>query len=213
VAPEDAGGGGVTDSSWEAPEGEPALAEWSGRWDYSQLGAQVQLGRECFIEMPGVVAPIRTERVPALVLGDRVRILAGGWGGSMTIEDPGFVEIGDDCVLVGVQIMCADHVRIGARAIISYNVVIADSDFHPRDPDLRRHDAISGAPFGEWFGYAPRHASPVAIGDDVTIGINSLVLKGTTIGDGATVLAGSVVTSDVPAGATVQGNPAVETGR
>ena len=200
----------MTAASWETGGDDPRLAEWNGRWDYSTLGPRVTMGRDCFIEMPGVVAPIKTERQPALVLGDRVRILSGGWGGSMTIEDPGCVEIGDDCVLVGVQIMCAERVRIGARTTISYNVVIADSDFHPRDPDLRRHDAISGAPFGEWFGYAPRFAAPVVIGDDVTIGINSLVLKGTTIGDGATVLAGSVVTSDVAAGTTVAGNPARE---
>lgn len=198
----------MNDASWEVAGDDPALAEWTGRWDYSTLGPRVRLGRDCFLETPGVVGPIRTEREPALVLGDRVRILSGGWGGSMTIEDPATVEIGDDCVLVGVQIMCAEHVRIGTRAQISYNVVIADSDFHPRDPDLRRHDAISGAPFGEWFGYAPRHSAPVLIGDDVTIGINALVLKGTTIGHGATVLAGAVVTGDVAPGETVGGNPA-----
>ena len=46
------------------------------------------------------------------------------------------------------------------------------------------------------------------IGDDVTIGIGAFVLKGVTIGRGATVAPGSVVTSNVPAGSTVRGNPA-----
>ncbi|MEY2449114.1 MAG: hypothetical protein QOH79_2590 [Acidimicrobiaceae bacterium] len=198
----------MSDSSWESPGPEPQLAELVGQWDYSTLPANVRLGRECFLETRGVVGPIKTTRDPALVIGDRTRILSGGWGGSMTIEDPGMVEIGDDSVLIGVQIMCSELVRIGARVLVSYNTVIADSDFHPRDPDLRRSDAISGAPLGEWFGYAPRYSAPVMIEDDVTIGINTLILKGTKIGRGATVLAGSVVTADVASGASVQGNPA-----
>ena len=36
----------------------------------------------------------------------------------------------------------------------------------------------------------------------------SLIMKGVTIGDGAVIAAGSVVTKDVPAGALVGGNPA-----
>lgn len=50
--------------------------------------------------------------------------------------------------------------------------------------------------------------SPVRIGDDVWIGAASIVLAGVTIGDGAIVAAGSVVTKDVPARAIVAGTPA-----
>lgn len=46
------------------------------------------------------------------------------------------------------------------------------------------------------------------IGKDVAIGTNSTILAGVTIGDGAMIGAGSVVTHDVPAGATVCGVPA-----
>ncbi len=49
---------------------------------------------------------------------------------------------------------------------------------------------------------------PVAIEDDARIGIGAILLKGVVVGAGATVLAGAVVTTDVPAGATVGGNPA-----
>jgi acetyltransferase-like isoleucine patch superfamily enzyme len=48
----------------------------------------------------------------------------------------------------------------------------------------------------------------VTIGDDVRIGINAIVLKGVTVGDRASILAGAVVTSDVPADSIVAGNPA-----
>ncbi|WP_216330574.1 sugar O-acetyltransferase [Rhizobium sp. X9] len=51
-------------------------------------------------------------------------------------------------------------------------------------------------------------AKPVTIGRDVWIGGGAILLAGITIGDGAIVGAGSVVTRDVPPGATVVGNPA-----
>jgi acetyltransferase-like isoleucine patch superfamily enzyme len=46
------------------------------------------------------------------------------------------------------------------------------------------------------------------IEDDVWIGPNATLLKGVRIGAGAFIEAGSLVTRDVPAGATVLGNPA-----
>jgi maltose O-acetyltransferase len=48
----------------------------------------------------------------------------------------------------------------------------------------------------------------VQIGEDVWIGGGAILLAGITIGDGAIVGAGSVVTRDVAAGTTVVGNPA-----
>jgi maltose O-acetyltransferase len=48
----------------------------------------------------------------------------------------------------------------------------------------------------------------VRIGSDVWIGGGAIILPGVTIGDGAVIGAGSVVTRDVGAGATVMGNPA-----
>lgn len=46
------------------------------------------------------------------------------------------------------------------------------------------------------------------IGNDVNIGVGALVIGPITIGDGAIIGAGAVVIDDVPAGATVVGNPA-----
>lgn len=49
---------------------------------------------------------------------------------------------------------------------------------------------------------------PIIIGDDVWIGMDSMILSGVTIGQGAVIAAGSVVTKDVPPYAIVGGNPA-----
>jgi maltose O-acetyltransferase len=48
----------------------------------------------------------------------------------------------------------------------------------------------------------------VRIGSDVWIGGGAIILPGVTVGDGAVIGAGSVVTRDVKAGQTVTGNPA-----
>ena len=48
----------------------------------------------------------------------------------------------------------------------------------------------------------------VIIEPDVWIGMNSIIMYGVTIGDGATVAAGAVVTKDVPALGIVAGIPA-----
>ena len=50
--------------------------------------------------------------------------------------------------------------------------------------------------------------APVSIGNHVWIGAEAIILKGVTIGDGAVIGAGSVVTRDVESCAIVVGNPA-----
>jgi maltose O-acetyltransferase len=98
------------------------------------------------------------------------------------------VFINYNCVILDVV-----RVTIGEETRIGPAVQIYTAD-HPRDPDLRRSGLESGV--------------PVTIGSNVWIGGGAIILPGVTIGDNAIVGAGSVVTRDVPAGATVAGNPA-----
>ncbi len=81
--------------------------------------------------------------------------------------------------------------------MIAPNCVIADSDFHALWPAETRHVEP---------GF--ERDAGILIGRHVWIGMNSLVLKGVTIGDGAVVGAGSVVTADVPPRCIVAGVPA-----
>ena len=190
------------------PEEADYIGGLTGSWDYSTLPPNVRLGADVYIESRSAFDLFATEQDPGLILGDRVRVYPGGWGGGFAVLKTGRVEVGDDTVLAGAQIMCSRLITIGRRVIISYNAVITDSDFHPRDPDLRRLDTIAAAPINKGSERPPFASEPVSIGDDVQIGINSIVLKGVRIGDGAIVRAGSVVTRDVEPGAIVAGNPA-----
>ncbi len=54
----------------------------------------------------------------------------------------------------------------------------------------------------------PPNSDPITIGKNVWLGMNSLILKGVTIGDNAIIAAYSVVTKDVPANILVAGNSA-----
>lgn len=74
-------------------------------------------------------------------------------------------------------------------------MVILDSDGHrssPRERDLR----------------LPVHAVDVTIEDDVFLGYGCKILKGSIVGEGATVAAGAIVTGVVPSRAVVAGIPA-----
>ncbi|TVP73281.1 MAG: sugar O-acetyltransferase [Rhodobacteraceae bacterium] len=138
------------------------------------------------------------------IVGDALRAallpeLLGTWNGAV-IRAPFHVDYGQNihfesgcfvnfnCVILDV---C--DVRIGARTQIGPNVQILTAD-HPRDAQARAR--------GEEWG------RPITIGADVWIGGGAILLPGVTVGNGAIIAAGAVVTRDVAAGATVAGNPA-----
>jgi acetyltransferase-like isoleucine patch superfamily enzyme len=181
------------------------VSEITGAWDYRTLPANVRLGAGCYLERKDSFRRFRSSREPGLVLGDRVTVYT--WT-EFNVEPTGLLEVGDDTTLVGAVFMCAEHVRIGRGVVVSYNVTIADSDFHPHDPELRRQDAIANAPFGDRSRRPPLVCRPVAIEDGAWIGIGAIILKGVRVGAGARVAAGAVVTRDVPAGTAFAGNPA-----
>jgi acetyltransferase-like isoleucine patch superfamily enzyme len=130
---------------------------------------------------------------------------------TFNVEPNGVVTVGDDALLVGAIFMCADLIQIGARCVISYNVTIADCDFHPIDVNARRRDAIANSPAGDRSNRPPFLTRPVIIGNDVRIGTGAIILKGVHIGDRATVAPGTVLTCAVPANSVAAGNPAVIT--
>ncbi len=106
------------------------------------------------------------------------------------------LEVGDDCGFTGTTLVAADRITIGDRVLVGGNASIVDFDFHPLAPEGRAENINAG------------NAAPIVIEDDVFVGMDALVMKGVTIGEGAVVGAGSVVTQDVPRRTVVAGNPA-----
>ena len=108
------------------------------------------------------------------------------------------IVIGPDTGISGASICAAMSVSIGARCLIGADVMIFDTDFHPLEASGRRHAPIP----------TPTADDGVSIGNDVFIGARSVILKGSRIGDGAVIGAGSVVRGEIPPGAVAAGNPA-----
>ncbi len=122
----------------------------------------------------------------------------------------GSAVVGDFTLLNGALVMADERIEIGSHCLISWNVGIADSDFHPLEPAQRLIDAQAVAPFYKDRPPRPKlETRPVKICDNVWIGMNAIVLKGVTIGENSVVAAGAVVTKSVPANCVVAGNPAV----
>jgi acetyltransferase-like isoleucine patch superfamily enzyme len=181
------------------------VREVSGTWDYGTLPDNVHLGRGCWIEQPQSFARFRSTRMPGAVLGEGVRVY--GWS-AFGVGESGVVTVGAGSVLVGAVLMCLEWIEIGRDVVISYQVTIADSDFHPLDPAQRRRDAEALAPYGDRANRPELESHPVSIGDGARVGIGAIILKGVQIGAGARVEAGAVVVRSVPPGAVAEGNPA-----
>jgi acetyltransferase-like isoleucine patch superfamily enzyme len=113
--------------------------------------------------------------------------------GVRVVVDKGTLEIGHGTNINGfTRILVNSSVRIGHGCTLAWDVQVLDSDFHAV--------VANGEPLPS--------VAPIVIGNDVWVGTRAIILKGVTIGDGAVVAAGAVVTKDVPAGAVVAGTPA-----
>jgi len=123
-------------------------------------------------------------------------------------------EIGDDSK-IGTFVEIQKGAKIGARCKISSHTFICEgvtiedevfvghgvmftNDLHPRATNAD----------GSLQTDADWKCVPTLVRRRVAIGSGTTLLCGITIGEGATIGAGSVVTKDVPAGAVVAGNPA-----
>lgn len=111
-----------------------------------------------------------------------------------------------------------NRVRLGARVYIGAGSYLDGDITIGNDVMLANNVAIVGGDHryqdvGMTMFAAPReHWKPTVVGDDVWLGHGTIVLNGLTIGRGAIVAAGSVVTSDVESYAIVAGVPARKIG-
>lgn len=115
------------------------------------------------------------------------------------------ISIGERCFING-HIIASESVTIGDDVLISWNVTVVDHNSHSLRFSERCHDVEEWAEGRKDWSHVARSA--VRIESKAWIGFNVAVLKGVTVGEGAVVGAGSIVTKDIPPWTVVAGNPA-----
>jgi acetyltransferase-like isoleucine patch superfamily enzyme len=106
------------------------------------------------------------------------------------------ILIGDNVFIGrGVEFNVQGRIEIGDDSGIGSGCVLADHNHSTAVIPCRMRDQ-------------PAQIAPILIGKDVIVGVNSVILRGVKIGDGAVVGSGSVVTKSIPPGEIWAGNPA-----
>ncbi len=122
-----------------------------------------------------------------LIVNGNFKIFSGA---KVYVNKGASLILGSGFINNDTNICTFEKIEIGNSVAISTNVIIWDSDVHEIIP--------SDKPV----------TMPVHIGNNVWIGMNSTILKGVSIGDGAIIAAGSVVNKDIPSGCLAAGVPA-----
>jgi acetyltransferase-like isoleucine patch superfamily enzyme len=121
-------------------------------------------------------------------------------------RDTAGILIGDNTYIGASALISAEKIEIGNDVLIAWGCTIVDHNSHSVVWSERRDDVRNWyRGVKDWKGIK---RAPVMIGDKAWIGFNAIILPGVTVGEGAVVGAGSVVTKDVPPYTIVAGNPA-----
>jgi acetyltransferase-like isoleucine patch superfamily enzyme len=147
---------------------------------FKQANAEISFGDNCTVK------------------SDFLSNLVGLYQKSIIVaRESGKIKIGNNVGMSGVTIYSRESIEIGDYTNIGGNVKILDNDFHPLDANARKMDDKSMI-----------KAKAIKIGKNVFIGCNSIILKGSVIGDDCIVGAGSVVCGKFHNNAVIAGNPA-----
>lgn len=146
-----------------------------------------------------------------LKIGDQCLV-----GGNFIFEsNEGLVTIGEHSYIGNSTFISSSSITVGKNVTIAWGCTIYDHNSHSldfkerrKDIDDQMRDIRAGVSFIKNKDWSGVKTAPINIKDDAWIGMNCIILKGVTIGEGAVLGAGSVVTKDVPAWTVVAGNPA-----
>jgi acetyltransferase-like isoleucine patch superfamily enzyme len=103
----------------------------------------------------------------------------------------GKIEIGDNTRINGACLHAKKLIKIGNNCLIAANTSILDSNGHNLEPSIRNK---------------PDVPDPIIIANNVWIGLNSIILKGSKIGDNSVISAGSIVKGLIPKNSLYKNN-------
>jgi maltose O-acetyltransferase len=131
------------------------------------------------------------ENLGRITIGDDFNFVSLFVRSHLVTGHQGLLEIGNTVnINFGAAISAHEHVKIGDRVRMGPYAIVMDSDYHAaRDR-------------GE------RPTAPIIIEDDVWLAGRVSVLRGSRIGRGSVITAGSVVSGEIPAGVIAGGVPA-----
>ena len=173
---------------------------------YMSIGTgTIMLSRDC-LDMR-----LTPENRKYVTIGERGLIKA-----QFTFETPqGEVHIGNNTHIGGAHFICRTRIEVGNDVTMAWGITLYDHDSHSTNWEYRQHDneqcyqdyitTGNNIAHKDW---SHVNSAPIVIEDKVWIGMDALILKGVTIGEGSVVAARSVVTKDVPPYSLVAGNPA-----
>lgn len=117
-----------------------------------------------------------------------------GHGSKISVGEKGNLVIGKDFLVTAESTIVAfDHVEFGNNCLLSWDILIMDTDFHPIKDEN---------------GFVINGNKPIFIGNKVWIGCRTMVLKGSVIPDNTVIGANSMVTHQLEKSNSIYvGNP------
>lgn len=100
------------------------------------------------------------------------------------VSDGGVIDIGCNVSFNdGCMLNARKKITIGKNTVIGQNVMMYDHDHNYQDLEKMRNDFL---------------VEKITIGENVWIGSNVIILRGSTVGDGAVIGAGTIIKGDIP---------------
>lgn len=147
---------------------------------------KLENGKRFKASFPAIMSPlteVTVEGKSELHIGKKLKMHNGA---KIRVRRGGKLEIGKNFGMSnGCVVTAYEHIKIGDNVMLGPNVLIYDQDH-----DYRAEGGVAAMKF---------KTAPITIGNNVWIGANTIILRGTTIGDNCVIGGGSVIKGIYPA--------------